>query len=152
MQKHVNYLINNFILIIYQNNILIVVVVLIVQSCSTLWTIACQGLLSMGFSRQEYWSGLPLLSSWDIKEKSYIQCCKINGKSYFHLSPTNEYEPLWNGCCVCCPDPPLRIKVLIPAADGRICWWLTTESLSRNCPQVQEAYLPWFHSHLHSYL
>ena len=27
--------------------------------CATLWTIACQASLSMGFSRQEYWSGLP---------------------------------------------------------------------------------------------
>ena len=27
--------------------------------CATLWTIACQAPLSMGFSRQEYWSGLP---------------------------------------------------------------------------------------------
>jgi len=26
----------------------------------TLWTIALQAPLSMGFSRQEYWSGLPL--------------------------------------------------------------------------------------------
>ena len=25
----------------------------------TLWTIACQALLSMGFSRQEYWRGWP---------------------------------------------------------------------------------------------
>ena len=25
----------------------------------TLWIVACQALLSMGFSRQEYWSGLP---------------------------------------------------------------------------------------------
>ena len=25
----------------------------------TLWTVACQAPLSMGFSRQEYWSGLP---------------------------------------------------------------------------------------------
>ena len=24
-----------------------------------LWTVACQAPLSMGFSRQEYWSGLP---------------------------------------------------------------------------------------------
>ena len=31
------------------------------QSCptATLWTVACQASLSMGFSRQEYWSGLP---------------------------------------------------------------------------------------------
>ena len=26
---------------------------------ATLWTVALQGPLSMGFSRQEYWSGLP---------------------------------------------------------------------------------------------
>ena len=32
------------------------------QSCRTLvspWTVACQVPLSMGFSKQEYWSGLP---------------------------------------------------------------------------------------------
>ena len=36
---------------------------LVAQSCLTLadpWTIACQALLSMGFSRQEYWNVLPL--------------------------------------------------------------------------------------------
>ena len=30
-----------------------------VRLCATLWTAACQASLSMGFSRQEYWSGLP---------------------------------------------------------------------------------------------
>ena len=30
-----------------------------VQLCATLWTVAHQAPLSMGFSRQEYWSGLP---------------------------------------------------------------------------------------------
>ena len=30
-----------------------------IQLFLTLWTIACQAPLSMGFSRQEYWSGLP---------------------------------------------------------------------------------------------
>ena len=35
---------------------------LVTKSCPTLaipWTVACQAPLSMGFSRQEYWSGLP---------------------------------------------------------------------------------------------
>ena len=32
----------------------------------TLWTAACQAPLSMGFSRQEYWSGLPLFSPGDL--------------------------------------------------------------------------------------
>ena len=38
---------------------------LVTQSCLTLatpWTVACQAPLSMGFSRQEYWSGLPFPS------------------------------------------------------------------------------------------
>ena len=30
-----------------------------VQHFATLWTVASQAPLSMGFSRQEYWSGLP---------------------------------------------------------------------------------------------
>jgi len=37
-----------------------------VQLFVTLWTIAHQTLLSMGFSRQEYWSGLPCPPSGDL--------------------------------------------------------------------------------------
>ena len=39
------------------------------QSCPTLcdpWTVACQAPLSMGFSRQEYWSGLPCPPPGDL--------------------------------------------------------------------------------------
>ena len=36
-----------------------------VQLFATLWTVALQALLSMGFSRQEHWSGLPCLSPGD---------------------------------------------------------------------------------------
>ena len=32
------------------------------------WTIPCQAPLSMGFPRQEYWSGLPFLSLGDLPE------------------------------------------------------------------------------------
>ena len=32
----------------------------------TLWTVAHQTPLSMGFPRQEYWSGLPVPSSGDL--------------------------------------------------------------------------------------
>ena len=34
--------------------------------CATLWTVACQAPMSMGFSRQEYWSGLPCPSPRDL--------------------------------------------------------------------------------------
>ena len=37
-----------------------------VQLFTTLWTVACQAPLSMGFPRQEYWSGLPFPSSGDL--------------------------------------------------------------------------------------
>ena len=42
---------------------------LVTKSCLTLvtpWTVAGQAPLSMGFSRQEYWSGLPCPSTWDL--------------------------------------------------------------------------------------
>ena len=35
---------------------------------ATPWTIAYQAPLSMGFSRQEYWSGLPLPSPGDLPD------------------------------------------------------------------------------------
>ena len=41
----------------------------VAQSCLTLatpWTVAYQASPSMGFSRQEYWSGLPFPSPGDL--------------------------------------------------------------------------------------
>ena len=35
---------------------------------ATLWTVACQAPLSMGFSRQEYWSGLPCPPPGDLRD------------------------------------------------------------------------------------
>ena len=40
----------------------------VAQSCPTLWTVAYQAPPSMGFSRQEYWSGLPFLSPGDFPD------------------------------------------------------------------------------------
>ena len=37
-----------------------------VQLFATLWTLACQAPLSVGFSRQEYWSRLPYLPLGDL--------------------------------------------------------------------------------------
>ena len=34
----------------------------------TLWTVARQAPLSMGFSRQEYWRGLPRPPPWDLPD------------------------------------------------------------------------------------
>ena len=56
------------------------------KSCPTLaipWTVACQAHLSMGFSRQEYWSGLPFPASGDLPYQ------KIEPRS-----PTSQAEAL----------------------------------------------------------
>ena len=37
-----------------------------VQLSATPWTVACQAPLSMGFSRQKYWSGLPFSLLGDL--------------------------------------------------------------------------------------
>ena len=39
-----------------------------VRLFETLWTVAPQAPLSMGFSRQEYWSGLPFPSPGDLPD------------------------------------------------------------------------------------
>ena len=44
---------------------------LVAKSCPTLatpWTVARQAPLSMGFPRQEYWSGLPFPSPGDLPD------------------------------------------------------------------------------------
>ena len=62
-----------------------------VRLLATSWTAAYQAPLSMGFSRQEYWSGVPLPSP-NIKRK--IE--KKKKKSV--ISPVSIYlqEQLWN--------------------------------------------------------
>ena len=40
-----------------------------VQLCTTPWTAAHQAPLSLGFSRQEHWSGLPFPSPMHEREK-----------------------------------------------------------------------------------
>ena len=39
-----------------------------VQLFVTPWTVACQAPLSMGFSRKEYWSGLPFPPSQNLPD------------------------------------------------------------------------------------
>ena len=42
--------------------------------CMTLWTVACQALLSKRFSRQEYRSGLPFLLQWTFLTQRANSC------------------------------------------------------------------------------
>ena len=63
------------------------------QSCLTLWTVAHEAPLSMGFSRQEYWSGLLCPPPGDlpnprIKPPSLTSCTLASG--FFTTSATWE--------------------------------------------------------------
>ena len=51
---------------------------LVTKSCPTLvtpWTVGCQAPLSMGFPRQEYWSGLPFLFPEDLPHPRIKPSC-----------------------------------------------------------------------------
>ena len=64
-----------------------------VQLFATPWTVACQTPPSMGFSRQEYWSGLPFPSPGDL--------------------PNPEIEP---------GSPTLQADSLLFQPPGKLCW------------------------------
>ena len=71
-----------------------------VRLCATPWTVACQAPLSMGFSRQEYWSRLPCPPPGNhpdpgIKPKS-LTSPALAGRS-FTTSTTGEAlnQPHW---------------------------------------------------------
>ena len=66
-----------------------------VQFFATLWTVACQAPLSMGFSRQEYWSGLPCPPQGDLPDsgigpESLKSPALVGG--FFTTSPTWEAQ------------------------------------------------------------
>ena len=50
-----------------------------VQLCNPMWTVACQAPLSMEFSKQEYWSGLPFPPPGDSPNSGI--------KPAYHASP-----------------------------------------------------------------
>ena len=52
-----------------------------VQLCATLWTTAQQAPLSMGFSRQEYWSELPCPPLGD-RPNPGIEACLLHLQSW----------------------------------------------------------------------
>ena len=64
------------------------------KSCLTLttpWTVACQAPLSMGFSRQEYWSGLPFPHPGDLRDlgwnPGFLHCRQIFYQLSYKESP-----------------------------------------------------------------
>ena len=55
-----------------------------VQLSATLWTVARQAPLSMGFSRQEYWSGLPCPPPGDLSDPG-IELTSLMSLAYWQV-------------------------------------------------------------------
>ena len=66
------------------------------QSCLTLcdpWTVALQAPLSMGFSRQEYWSGLPCSPPGDLPNPGIEPRSPTLQADSYHLSHQGNLLP-----------------------------------------------------------
>ena len=86
-----------------------------VQLFATPWTVALQAPLSMGFSRQEYWSGLPFPSPGDLPDPGIeprspaLQADTLTSEppgkpiSLCHSYHSVRHYTLPLEFCLCCP-------------------------------------------------
>ena len=65
------------------------------DSFVTLWTVACQAPLSMGFPRQEYWSGLPFPSAGDLPDPGWTLHLYTGRQILYHWA-TREAQKLYS--------------------------------------------------------
>ena len=69
---------------------------MVTKSCLTLatpWTVACQALLSMGFPKQEYWSGLPFSFSRQTCHSSFKTQLNASSSKQPSLPPSGRTAP-----------------------------------------------------------
>ena len=73
-----------------------------VQLLVTPWTAAHQAPPSMEFSRQEYWSGVPLPSLYDMLEKANMETVKKKKKSVIAKIRwnTEDFRPVKLFCMI----------------------------------------------------
>ena len=72
-RRQILYHVSHQVIVMFWNTLLLLLLLLLllsrfshVQLCAILWMEAHQAPLSLGFSRQEHWSGLPFPSPWNI--------------------------------------------------------------------------------------
>ena len=68
-----------------------------VRLFATLWTVAHQASLSMGFLRQEYWSELPFPSSGDVPDPGVEPASPALTGRFFTAEPVSQYMTTNNG-------------------------------------------------------
>ena len=132
----------------------------------TPWTVACQASLSMGFSKQGYWSGLPSPPPGDLPHPGIKPASLMSpalADRFFTLSIT--WEALNSYACVSIshsvvsniPTTIYKIKGLPGGASGKdpACQWTghgpwgckesnTTEELSLHFTQLHLSFTPVF--------
>ena len=77
-----------------------------VRLFATLWTVAHQALLSMEFSRQEYWSRLPFTSPGDLPD-SGIELMSLTSPALVSgiITPSTTWEARGRGTSDYCSLP-----------------------------------------------
>ena len=107
-----------------------------VQLFATPWTVAFQAPLSMGFSRQESWSGVPFLNCRGSSQPRDRTCISCIGRILYHwrhlrspvLTNTNHIFKF------SCPDPNVFIVVFLQARiqlkiDDLLHWVMSLKTL-----------------------
>ena len=79
-----------------------------VRFFATPWTVACQAPLSMGFPRQEYWSGWPFPSPGDLPDPGIEPASPALAGGFFTTAPAGQ--PFL---------PPLQVPALESASRAR---------------------------------
>ena len=62
----------------------------VMSNSATPWTVACQAPLSVGFPRQEYWSGLLFPSPGDLPNPGIELACPALAGRFFTTEPPGK--------------------------------------------------------------
>ena len=97
-----------------------------VRLFATPWTVACQAPLSMGFSRQEYWSGLPFPPPGNLSDPGIESASPASPVLAGRFSTTEPPgKPI--KCCITSPPPQIIIPFvcsLVPLGKRNVVWSL----------------------------
>ena len=88
-----------------------------VQLFVTLWTVAYQALQSMGFSQQEYWSGLPCPPSGDFPNRRIEPSSPMSpvlASWFFTTSTFMQTINAWMYFWTFCPIPWINVSTFVP--------------------------------------
>ena len=100
-----------------------------VRLIATPWTVACQAPLSTGFSRQEYWSGLPLPSPGDLPHPGIEPTSHVAAQTKRWAEGIRSQRP-WLGEAA--PQPEMENSM------DRGAWQIIVHGIAKNRTQLSE--------------